>query len=257
MCDGAALLLECCCSFLRLDNSKEVTFIDTPGHAAFKAMRSRGARTTDIVVLVVDSSEGVLEQTLESIRMIRGADTPMLVALNKIDRPGADVDATKLALKEAGVDLEEFGGDVQAVPISALKGTNVDRLIESLQGRPVPVLIFQRRQNDIVPYCTARFQVEIVTGRPFEGAQRGASAQGGQQGQGGGRGDRVDDGEGAGKDGDRVGAAGHAEGGLAPRVREEFLQGAHHARRHRRARQRGDAVNCCQGVWMETCPYRR
>lgn len=127
-----------------------MTFIDTPGHAAFKAMRSRGARTTDIVVLVVDASEGVLEQTLESIRMIRGADTPMLVALNKIDRPGADVDATKLALKDAGVDLEEFGGDVQAVPISALKGTNVDSLIESLQGRPVPVLIVHRKQNDIV-----------------------------------------------------------------------------------------------------------
>lgn len=100
-------------------------------------MRSRGAKTTDIVVLVVDSSEGVLEQTLESIRMIREAKTPMMVALNKIDRPGADVDGTKLALKEAGVDLEEFGGDVQAIPISALKGTNVDGLIEGLQGRPI------------------------------------------------------------------------------------------------------------------------
>ena len=100
-------------------------------------MRSRGAKTTDIVVLVVDSSEGVLEQTLESIRMIREAETPMMVALNKIDRPGADVDGTKLALKEAGVDLEEFGGDVQAIPISALKGTNVDGLVEGLQVRPI------------------------------------------------------------------------------------------------------------------------
>ena len=121
----------------RLKSSKEVTFIDTPGHAAFKAMRSRGASSTDIVVLVVDSSEGVLEQTLESIRMIREAKTPMMVALNKIDRPGADVDGTKLELKEAGVDLEEFGGDVQAIPISALKGTNVDGLVEGLQVRPL------------------------------------------------------------------------------------------------------------------------
>jgi translation initiation factor IF-2 len=95
-------------------------------------MRSRGAQTTDIVVLVVDASEGVLEQTIESIRMIEAAKTPMVVALNKIDRPHADVEGTKRGLREAGVKLEDDGGDVQAVPISALKGTNIDELVEAL-----------------------------------------------------------------------------------------------------------------------------
>ncbi len=114
---------------------RKVTFVDTPGHAAFKAMRSRGARTTDIVVLMVDVNEGVKEQTLESLRMIEEARTPMIVALNKIDRPEADVEGTKRQLKEeAGVDLEDFGGDVQSVPISALTGQGVPELVEALSA---------------------------------------------------------------------------------------------------------------------------
>ena len=117
---------------LTKDAARPVTFVDTPGHAAFKAMRSRGAQTTDIVVLVVDASEGVLEQTLESIRMIREAKTPMVVALNKIDKPTADIEGTLEGLRVAGVVTEQDGGDVQAVPISALKGTNVDKLVEAL-----------------------------------------------------------------------------------------------------------------------------
>ena len=114
------------------ENENQITFIDTPGHAAFKAMRLRGAKSTDIVILVVDVSEGVLEQTRESIRMIKESGAQMIVALNKIDRPKANVESTKEQLRDAGVQLEDFGGDIQSVPISALHGTNVSDLIEAI-----------------------------------------------------------------------------------------------------------------------------
>jgi translation initiation factor IF-2 len=111
---------------------RKVTIIDTPGHAAFTAMRTRGAVSTDIVILIVDSCEGVLEQTKESLRIIRQARVPFIVALNKIDKAGADVEMVKLQLEVEGVLLEDRGGEVQCVPISALKGTNVRQLIEAV-----------------------------------------------------------------------------------------------------------------------------
>eukprot|EP00088_Acartia_fossae_P039415 TRINITY_DN4102_c0_g1_i3.p1 TRINITY_DN4102_c0_g1~~TRINITY_DN4102_c0_g1_i3.p1 ORF type:complete len:762 (-),score=153.60 TRINITY_DN4102_c0_g1_i3:393-2633(-) len=117
---------------VKLESLEAVTFIDTPGHAAFSGMRERGANITDIVILIIDSCEGVLEQTKESLRMIRQARAPFIVALNKIDKPNSDVDMVKKQLKDEGVLLEEFGGDVQCVPISALKGTNVNKLIEEV-----------------------------------------------------------------------------------------------------------------------------
>ena len=117
---------------VRLQSGNSVTFIDTPGHAAFTAMRTRGATSTDIVILIVDACEGVLEQTLESLRIIRQARVPFIVAINKIDKAGADVEATKRQLEAEGVRLEDSGGDVQCVPISAVLGTNVDQLIEAI-----------------------------------------------------------------------------------------------------------------------------
>ena len=117
---------------VKLKSGNSVTFIDTPGHAAFTAMRTRGATSTDIVILIVDACEGVLEQTLESLRIIRQARVPVIVAINKIDKAGADVEATKRQLEAEGVRLEEAGGDVQCVPISAVMGTNVDQLIEAI-----------------------------------------------------------------------------------------------------------------------------
>ena len=115
-----------------LESGSSVTFIDTPGHAAFTAMRTRGASSTDIVILIVDACEGVLDQTVESLRIIRQTRVPFIVAINKIDKPGANIEKTKKALFEAGVPLEDFGGDVQAVPISALNGQGVSDLIEAV-----------------------------------------------------------------------------------------------------------------------------
>ena len=117
---------------LTLGENQKMTFLDTPGHAAFKSMRVRGTNITDIVILVVDAVEGPLEQTLESIRAIRQSQCHMIVAINKIDRPEANVEKTKDALREHGVQFEEEGGNVPCVPISALNGTNVDELIETV-----------------------------------------------------------------------------------------------------------------------------
>lgn len=115
-----------------LEKLNKVTFLDTPGHAAFKNMRVRGALVTDVVILVVDACEGPLEQTLESLEAVKKARVSLIVAINKIDKPGADIEKTKKALHKAGVALEDFGGDIQAVAISALNGTGVDDLIEAV-----------------------------------------------------------------------------------------------------------------------------
>ena len=117
---------------LNLGENRKMTFLDTPGHAAFKSMRVRGTNITDIVILVVDAVEGPLEQTLESLRAIRQSKCNMIVAINKIDRPEANVQKTKDALQAHGVQFEENGGNVPCVSISALHGTNIDELIETV-----------------------------------------------------------------------------------------------------------------------------
>ena len=117
---------------LNLGENQKMTFLDTPGHAAFKSMRVRGTNITDIVILVVDAAEGPLEQTVESLRAIRQSQCNMIVAINKIDKPSANIEGTKLALQEHGVQFEEDGGNVPCVPISALVGTNIDELIETV-----------------------------------------------------------------------------------------------------------------------------
>jgi translation initiation factor IF-2 len=111
---------------------KTLTFLDTPGHAAFASMRQRGADITDIVILVVAADDGVMPQTKESIRFCKNANKPLIVAINKMDKEGANPERIKQALTEFEITPEEWGGDTQFVEISALKGDGVDNLLESI-----------------------------------------------------------------------------------------------------------------------------
>jgi translation initiation factor IF-2 len=115
-----------------LPDGRKITFLDTPGHQAFTAMRARGAQVTDIVVLVVSAEDAVMPQTVEAISHARNAGVPIVVAINKIDLPGANVQKVKQDLLAHNVVLEEFGGTTLATPISAKKGTNVDQLLEQI-----------------------------------------------------------------------------------------------------------------------------
>ena len=115
-----------------LHNNQKITFLDTPGHEAFTAMRARGAQSTDIVILVVAADDSVMPQTIEAINHAKAANVPIVVAINKIDKPGANPDVVKRELSEKNVLVEEWGGKVQSVNTSAKTGEGIDALMEAI-----------------------------------------------------------------------------------------------------------------------------
>ena len=117
---------------ITLDNGQKITFIDTPGHEAFSEMRARGAKETDIVVLVVAANDGIKPQTVEAIRHAQAANVPIVVAINKIDLPGADPMKVKTELLQHGIAVEEMGGESLCAEVSAKKRINIDKLVEAI-----------------------------------------------------------------------------------------------------------------------------
>ena len=115
-----------------LDGDRKITFLDTPGHEAFTAMRARGAQVTDIVILVVSADDSVMPQTIEAINHSKAAEVPIVVAINKIDKPEANPEKIKTQLSEAGVLVEDWGGEYQCQEISAKQGTGIEELMEKV-----------------------------------------------------------------------------------------------------------------------------
>ena len=113
-------------------SGRKITFLDTPGHEAFTSMRSRGAKATDIAVLVIAADDGIMPQTVEAIDHAKAASVPIVVAINKVDVPDADIERVKRQLVERGLVIEEWGGDVVTVPISARDRMGIDNLLENI-----------------------------------------------------------------------------------------------------------------------------
>src|SRR6476660_8248910 len=143
-------------------NGQTITFIDTPGHAAFTAMRARGANVTDIVVLVVAADDGLMPQTIEAINHAKAAKVQIMVAINKIDLASANPDKVKTQLQEKGLTPEDWGGDIICCPVSATKGTGIDNLLEmiSLQSEVLEL----KSDPRATPRCTV-IEAQLEQGR--------------------------------------------------------------------------------------------
>jgi translation initiation factor IF-2 len=143
------------------DGSK-ITFIDTPGHEAFTALRARGAEITDIVIIVVAANDSVMPQTVEAISHAKAADVPMIIAINKMDLETADAHSVRAALTQHEIVVEELGGDVPAIEISALKGTNVDDLLEMIS---LVAEVEELKANPKAPAIGTVIEAQLEVGR--------------------------------------------------------------------------------------------
>ncbi len=145
-----------------LKGGEKITFLDTPGHEAFTEMRMRGANVTDIVVLVVAADDGLMPQTIEAINHTRAAGVPMIVAINKMDKPGADANRVRQALLQYEVVVEELSGDTQDVEVSALKKTGLDELIEKIL---LQAEVLELRANPNRPAEATVIEAQLDKGR--------------------------------------------------------------------------------------------
>jgi translation initiation factor IF-2 len=141
---------------------QSITFIDTPGHEAFTAMRARGAKVTDVVVLVVAADDGIMPQTNEAINHARAAKVPILVAINKIDLPSANVDRVKTQLQDKGLTPEDWGGETICVPVSATKGTGIEQLLEMIL---LQAEIMELKASPTAPARATVIEAQIEPGR--------------------------------------------------------------------------------------------
>ncbi len=139
-----------------------ITFLDTPGHAAFTAMRSRGATVTDIVVLVVDAGDGMMPQTLEALSHAKAAKVKIIVAITKIDLPGANIDRVKGQLQEKGLQPEDWGGEVIVCPVSAIKNQGIEHLLEMIL---LEAEVLELKANSKVPARASVIEARIEQGR--------------------------------------------------------------------------------------------
>ena len=203
-------------------HDQRITFIDTPGHAAFTAMRARGAQATDIVILVVAADDGVMPQTIEAIDHAKAAEVPIIVAVNKMDRPDADPSRVLQQLSERGLVPEAWGGDTIVVEVSALQGTGIEELLEQI------VLVAE---------------VEELTAR-VEGEARGVVLEANLE-------------AGRGPGGHRHRPAGHAAGRRPRRGRCRLGQGQGAGRRPGRPHQGGAALDAGAGARLLRAAARR
>jgi translation initiation factor IF-2 len=141
---------------------QSVTFIDTPGHEAFTAMRARGAKVTDVVVLVVAADDGIMPQTNEAINHARAAKVPLIVAINKIDLPSANIDRVKTQLQDKGLTPEDWGGETICVPVSATKGTGIEHLLEMIL---LQAEIMELKASPTAPARATVIEAQIEPGR--------------------------------------------------------------------------------------------
>lgn len=143
-------------------NDHKITFLDTPGHAAFTAMRARGANVTDIVILVVAADDGIMPQTVEALNHAKAAKVPIIVAVNKVDLPSANLDRVRGQLQERGLTPEEWGGETIVCPVSAIKGTGVDHLLDMIM---LQAEILELKASPTVPPRGTVIEAKIEAGR--------------------------------------------------------------------------------------------